>query len=174
MRLAKTILPSSPKGNPYYPLDFGLEIVKVKENATIINYACPSCNNLLKDLDQLAERIDAVHINDNTERTNQKIRYIAGIYHTDEDLEDDDIDLDTLATDLDNEDLTPEDFISERNEALPILKPNLKLDMPSTAQSIDIPTKKLRTYIEAITRHASKKAQKMTRTKQCSLWILYH
>lgn len=78
--------------------------------------------------------------------TNQEIN----AYATDEDLEDDDIGLDTLATDLDNEDLTPEDFISERNEALPILKQNLKLDMPSATQSIDMPTKKLRTYNEAI------------------------
>ncbi|KAI8076984.1 hypothetical protein BDF21DRAFT_421759 [Thamnidium elegans] len=78
----KTILPSSPKGNPYYPLDFGLEIVKVKENATIINYACPSCNNLLKDLDQLAEHIDAVHINDNTERTEESINQEINAYAT--------------------------------------------------------------------------------------------
>lgn len=69
----KIILPSPPKGNPHYSLHFGLEITKDKENATIINYTCPSCNNLLKDLDQLAEHIDAVHINeiftDNTEKT---------------------------------------------------------------------------------------------------------
>ncbi|KAG1137269.1 hypothetical protein G6F37_011358 [Rhizopus arrhizus] len=30
---------------------------------------------------------------------------------------------------MDNEDLTPEDFISERNEALPIIRPNLKLEI---------------------------------------------
>lgn len=68
----KITLPSPPKGNPRYSLRLGVEITKVKENATIIKYACPSCNNLLKDLDQLVEHIDAVHINerftDNTEK----------------------------------------------------------------------------------------------------------
>ncbi|CAO3611083.1 unnamed protein product [Cunninghamella blakesleeana] len=124
------------KWNPHYSLHFGLEITKVKENAIIINYARPSCNNLLKGLDQLAEHIDAVHINeiftDNTEKTEESINQEINAYATDQDLEDDGTDLDTFATDLDNENLTLEDFISERNEALPIIKPNLKLDMPST------------------------------------------
>lgn len=44
-----------------------------------------------------------------------------------------------------------EDYISELNEALPIIKPNLKLDIPPTTQSILNPTKKLRAYNEAIT-----------------------
>ncbi|KAG1178824.1 hypothetical protein G6F70_000515 [Rhizopus microsporus] len=165
----KITLPSPPKGNPRYSLRLGVEITKVKENATIIKYACPSCNNLLKDLDQLVEHIDAVHINerftDNTEKIEKSVNQEINAYATDEDLEDDDIDLDALATDLDNEDLTPEDFISERNEALPIIKPNLKLDMPSTTQSIDKPTKKLRTYNEAITYACQQKGTENDKNK---------
>ncbi|KAG0737105.1 hypothetical protein G6F62_010410 [Rhizopus arrhizus] len=66
---------------------------------------------------------------------------------------------------MDNEDLTPEDFISERNEALPIIRPNLKLDMPSTTQSIDKLTKKLRTYNEAITHACQQKGAENDKNK---------
>ncbi|CAO3697231.1 unnamed protein product [Rhizopus microsporus] len=95
------------------------------------------------------------------ESVNQEIN----AYATDEDLEDDDIDVDTLSRELDNRVLTPEDFISERNEALPIIKPNLKLDMPSTTRSIDKPTKKLRTYNETITHACQQKGTENDKNK---------
>ncbi|KAI7900128.1 uncharacterized protein BX663DRAFT_532491 [Cokeromyces recurvatus] len=66
---------------------------------------------------------------------------------------------------MDNEDLTPEDFISERKEVLPIIRPNLKLDMPSTTRSIDKPTKKLRTYNEAITHACQQKGTENSNNK---------
>ncbi|KAG2225065.1 hypothetical protein INT45_003265 [Circinella minor] len=95
------------------------------------------------------------------ESTNQEIN----AYATDEDLEDDESDLDSLATDSDNEDLTPEDFISERKEALPIIAPKLKLHVPSTTQNIDKPTKKLQTYNEAITNACQQKGTENDKNK---------
>ncbi|GAA5816879.1 hypothetical protein MFLAVUS_010413 [Mucor flavus] len=126
----------------------------------IIKHGCISCNATFDSKEDYANHISNEHII-REESINQKIN----AYATDEDIEDDNIGLDTIATDLDNGDLTPEDFISERNEALPIIKPNLKLDMPSATQIIDKPTKKPRTYNEAISHACQQKGTENDKNK---------
>ncbi|KAI7899156.1 uncharacterized protein BX663DRAFT_545122 [Cokeromyces recurvatus] len=151
------------KGKPYYTLSSGFEITKDIKNATITKYSCPSCNDLLEDLDQLGQHLEATHlkeicgsfIKETLFHRRRSTRY--------------DIDLvkrkETVTEDLDNDDFTSEDCISECSESLPIIKPALMLEMPSAEHIIDRPMKKLRTYEEAITHACQQKGSEQDKNK---------